>query len=266
MVVQPIPGYGAACIRGIEEARGKYLVFMDADGTYDPSILARFVEPLRAGIDMVVGTRRNRKIHSGAVAGHHLHVLEPVQNYLFRRWFGFRASDVRRGVRSLRTETAHRLGVRATGMEFASELLSTAFRAGLTITEVPVAFHPRPDGVSRRSSSDGWRVVRHMMLISPARLFMVPGVTMMLVGLVGLALLATGPVWLGGMKFDYHFMFGASAVALFGLQLVLLGIYAQTFALLRHPSTAPSWIARFHSMFTMERGLLAGTIVLLVGR
>jgi glycosyltransferase involved in cell wall biosynthesis len=62
VVRQPIRGYGAACLRGVEAARGDYLVIVDGDGTYDVSLLHRFIEPLLAGYDMVVGTRRNGSI------------------------------------------------------------------------------------------------------------------------------------------------------------------------------------------------------------
>src|SRR6185436_3841484 len=39
-------GYGAAYMRGFQEARGRYLVMGDADDTYDFSEIQRFVEPL----------------------------------------------------------------------------------------------------------------------------------------------------------------------------------------------------------------------------
>src|SRR5690606_29137335 len=67
VVTQSIRGYGAACLRGLEEARGSILVIADGDGTYDLTVLHRFVEPLRSGYDMVLGTRRNGEIERGAM-------------------------------------------------------------------------------------------------------------------------------------------------------------------------------------------------------
>src|SRR5690606_27356455 len=48
VVHQPIRGYGAACLRGMEASCGDLVVIVDGDGTYDLSLLHRFVEPLRA--------------------------------------------------------------------------------------------------------------------------------------------------------------------------------------------------------------------------
>src|SRR4051812_23914841 len=42
-------GYGSAYLRGFREARGRYLVMGDGDGTYDFEDVPRFVAPLHAG-------------------------------------------------------------------------------------------------------------------------------------------------------------------------------------------------------------------------
>src|SRR5262245_12610029 len=51
-------GYGSAYLRGFREARGRYLLMGDGDGSYDFEDLPRFVAPLAAGsADLVMGTR-----------------------------------------------------------------------------------------------------------------------------------------------------------------------------------------------------------------
>ena len=92
---QPIRGYGAACLGGMSAAKGRILVLVDGDGTYDLSLLPRFVEPLRAGYDMVLGTRRNGEMAPRSMRRRHRHFLEPVQTALSRRFFNFRISDIR---------------------------------------------------------------------------------------------------------------------------------------------------------------------------
>jgi glycosyltransferase involved in cell wall biosynthesis len=87
VVRQPIRGYGAACLRGLEHARGQRIVLVDGDGTYDMSALHRFVEPLRAGYELVLGTRRNGEMLPGSMSVAHGHLLEPVQTHLLRRFF-----------------------------------------------------------------------------------------------------------------------------------------------------------------------------------
>lgn len=258
VVHQPIRGYGAAVLRGLEEARGDVLVLVDGDGTYDLSVLHRFVEPLRAGYDMVLGTRRNGRMQAKAMRRRHRHLLEPIQTWLSRRFFDLRVSDVRCGFRSIRRDALDRLQLGATGMEFASEMVIAAARAGLASVEVPVAFRPRPEERPRRSVGDGWRVVRQLLLLSPTRLFLVPGLFLLALGL-GLELaLLPGPLRLGRVTLDFHFMFVGGAVAILGLQLILLGVYAKTWALVEGEGPADDWIRRLHLHYTLERGVALG--------
>ena len=261
VVQQPIRGYGAACLRGIEAAEGEIVVLVDGDGTYDLSHLPRFVEPLRVGYEMVVGTRRNGTMRPGSMRKRHRHFLEPVQTHLSRRFFEFRVSDVRCGFRSVRRDPLARLDLGATGMEFASEMLVEAAKAGLESVEVPVTFHPRPDEADRRSVGDGWRVARQLLLLSPSRLFMVPGLILLLLGLGLEAALLPGPLAVGDVTLDFHFMFVGAAVAILGVQLVLLGIYAKSWTLVNEPELADPWIRWLHLRYTLERGVALGGLV-----
>jgi glycosyltransferase involved in cell wall biosynthesis len=265
VVRQPIRGYGAACLHGIEAARGEYVVLVDGDGTYDLSLLHRFVEPLRAGYDLVLGTRRNGEILPGAMRRRHRHLLEPIQTWLSRRFLRFHVSDVRCGMRSITRSGLARVRQGATGMEFASEMMLEAARAGLEVVEVPVAFHPRPAGVQRRSVGEGWRVARQLLLLSPSRLFIYPGLILTLLGLALELALVPGPIRLGSFNLDYHFMFVGGALAILGFQIVLLGIYAKTYGLLHDTGVTDLWIRRFHLHYTLERGVALGALVFVAG-
>jgi glycosyltransferase involved in cell wall biosynthesis len=257
VVRQPIRGYGAACLGGMEAAKGRILVLVDGDGTYDLSVLHRFVEPLKAGYEMVLGTRRNGEMLPGAMRGTHRHLLEPLQTHLLRSSFGLRVSDIRCGMRALTRDALDRLRLGATGMEFASEMLVEAVRAGLDVVEVPVSFHPRPSGQPRRTVGDGWRVARQVLLLSPTRLYLTPGLVLLATGLLGELALLPGPVRVGRLHLDYHFMFVGSALAILGLQLMLLGVYAKTYGLV-HDRLVDRWIARLHLHYTLERGVALG--------
>ena len=265
VVSQPIRGYGAACLRGMEAARGDFVVLVDGDGTYDLGTLNRFVEPLRAGYEMVLGTRRNGTMLPGAMRGRHRHVLEPLQAHLFRRAFGLRVSDVRCGMRSIRRDAIGRLSLGAVGVEFASEMVMEAGRAGLSMVEVPVVFSPRAAGEARRSVGDGWRVIQRLVLLSPTRLFLLPGFALLLAGLGLETALLFGPVRLLGLTLDFHFMFVGGTIAMLGTQLVLLGLFAKTYALVHRVGTYDPWIVRFHRAYTLERGVACGILLLGAG-
>jgi hypothetical protein len=64
------------------------------------------------------------------------------------------------------------------------------------------------------------------------------------------------------VNFDYHFMFVSGAIAILGLQVVLLGVYAKTYALVHDTGFADDWIRQFHLRYTLERGVLLGAILL----
>jgi glycosyltransferase involved in cell wall biosynthesis len=166
-----VRGYGAACLRGFDEARGEFLVLLDADGTYSCDTLHRFVEPLRAGLDVVVGTRRNGEIRPRAMSASHRLFWEPLQTFLLRRRFGVQASDVRCGMRGITRAAARSLALQANGMELSTEMLVRATQAGMQLTDVPVTFHPRKGRRSRRRVRDSWRVIGKALLMSPMQRF-----------------------------------------------------------------------------------------------
>ena len=266
VVRQPIRGYGAAVLRGFEAAAGEIIVVADADGTYDLTTLNRFVEPVRSGYDLVLGTRRNGEMLPRAMGAAHRHFLEPVQTWLSRRFLRFTVSDVRCGMRAVSRAALARMQLGSTGMEFASEMVVEAARAGLEVVEVPVRFHPRAGGAQRRSLVDGWRVARQLLLLSPTRVFIVPGVLLLVLGLGLEIALLPGPIRIApGVTLDFHFLFVGGAMAMLGLQILLLGVYARTYALVHDVGPPDRWIERFHLVYTLERGVALGGFVFAAG-
>ena len=77
VVLQPQRGYGNAYLAGLAAARGRYIVMLDADMTYDAGELPRFVAALEEGGDMVLGDRM-KSIQPGAMPWLHRHVGNPV--------------------------------------------------------------------------------------------------------------------------------------------------------------------------------------------
>ena len=259
-----VRGYGAAYLQGIGAARGRFIVMGDADGTYDFSLVPAFVEKLREGNDLVLGSRFQGEIRPGAMPWLHRYLGNPLLTGILGLFFGQRVSDAHCGMRALTREANDRLQLRTTGMEYASEMVAMAIRRGLTVAEIPIVYRPREGESKLRSFRDGWRHLRFMLLLSPTPLFLLPGFLAMLVGVAGLAVLFPGPRHVAGMTFDFHFMFVASALAILGTQLVVLGLAAKalTRAELRIGDRSLALLDRW---FTLERGLVAGFVLLLVG-
>ncbi|MDQ3879367.1 MAG: glycosyltransferase family 2 protein, partial [Actinomycetota bacterium] len=55
VIEEPHPGYGNAYIAGLRAARGRAILMGDGDGTYDFGELAKFLDLLNAGAEIVMG-------------------------------------------------------------------------------------------------------------------------------------------------------------------------------------------------------------------
>ncbi len=170
--VVPIPerGYGNALMGGILAARGEYVIMGDADDSYDFTNLMPFVTELRKGYDLVMGNRFKGGIAPGAMPPLHRYLGNPVLSFVGRLFFPSAIGDFHCGLRGFRRDSAIALGLQATGMEFASEMVVKATLAKQKVTEVPTTLVK--DGRSRpphlRSWRDGWRHLRFLLLFSPA--------------------------------------------------------------------------------------------------
>jgi glycosyltransferase involved in cell wall biosynthesis len=178
-------GYGSALICGIEAARGRFVIMADADGSYDFSQLDTFVDDLRAGNTMVIGNRFRGGIRPGAMPVLHRYLGNPALSFAGRLFFSSGVGDFHCGLRGVDRAAALQLGLRAQGMEFASEMVVKATLAGWRIAEVPTVLSP--DGRLRashlRSWRDGWRHLRLLLMMSPRWLMLYPGACLIGVGI-----------------------------------------------------------------------------------
>ena len=261
------PGYGAALMGGIESARGDLVIMADADDSYDLANLGPFIESLRAGADLVMGNRFKGGIEPGAMPPLHRYVGNPVLTFIGRLFFHSPSGDFHCGMRGFRRETILGLGLRTTGMEFASEMVVKATLQGVRVVEVPTTL--RPDGRTRaphlRTWRDGWRHLRFLLLYSPRWLFLYPGIALLVGGLsLGVALLP-GPIAVGSIGLDVNALIYAMVMVLIGAQAVMFSVFARAFAMNAGLLPPSRGIERAFRLMTLERGLLVGLLVLAVG-
>ena len=264
VVVEPRRGYGHAYLTGLGQARGELVVMADADGTYPVAELGRFVDALEAGADLVLGSRFQGRIHEGAMPWRNRWIGNPILTALLNRLFAIRVSDAHCGMRAARRSSLGLLDLHSTGMEFASEMVFKAFRRHLTVDEIPIEYFPRTGESKLSPFSDAWRHVRFMLLYSPSWLYFVPGGFLLLLGIAGMLVLATGPVNVFGRPWQIHTMLAFVALTLMGAQVVQLGVFARTYALVHyaeHDRLLDGLRRRIH----LEHGLLFGLALFLAG-
>jgi len=263
-------GYGNALRGGIMEARGEYILMGDADDSYDFSMAAHFLEKLRDGYDLVMGCRMPRgggTIMPGAMPWKHRWIGNPVLSFIGRLFFKCPVTDFHCGLRAFRKSAYTSMDLQTTGMEFASEMVIKATLKKMRITEVPIILYK--DGRSRpphlRSWRDGWRHLRFMMLYSPRWLFLIPGLFLMLTGLLLGLWLLPGKRTLLGVGLDVHTMLYASAAILVGFQSVIFAVFTKIFAISEKLLPEDPRMDRLFEQVNLERGILTGAVVFMCG-
>jgi hypothetical protein len=177
--------------------------------------------------------------------------------------FGVKVSDAHCGMRAVRTDALPTLDLHATGMEFASEMVFKAYRRGLTVSEIPIDYYPRVGESKLNRFADAWRHVRFMLLYSPSWLYLYPGAALLVLGVVGMLALATGPIDVFGRSWQIHTMLGFVALTLIGAQIVQLGVFARTYARERIGEHDPL-LERLGHNLKLEHGLIVGGLLALL--
>lgn len=263
-------GYGSALMGGIEAARGKYVLIGDSDGSYDFSEVPRFLEKLREGYDLVQGCRLKAgggRVLPGAMPALHRFWGNPMFSKMARLWFRAPIHDIHCGMRGLSRELYFRLDQRCTGMEFASEMIIKSTLAGARIAEVPITLRPdrrRSQRRHLRTFRDGWRHLRFFLLYSPRWLFLLPGALLVLLGLLGYAI-AMPQRRIGGVVFDVHTLLFASLAVVAGYQSILFAVFTKVFGMTEGLLPPDPRMERLFRILNLERGLLAGGLVMLAG-
>jgi hypothetical protein len=263
-------GYGSALRGGVQAARGRYIIMGDSDDSYDFSEIGGFVEKLRAGCDLVMGCRLpsgGGRIMPGAMPWKNRWLGNPSLSFLGRLFFKTPIHDFHCGLRGFSAEGYRKMALTTTGMEFASEMVVKSSLKGLKVAEVPIALHK--DGRSRpphlKPWRDGWRHLRFMLIYSPKWLFLVPGVAMFLLGMLGMALTAPGPLKVRGVTLDVGVMIISSMAMILGFQLVAQAFYAKVFAVGEGLLPNDAGFARLFQLWNLEKGIVVGILLTLLG-
>lgn len=164
----PIKGYGSALNSGILSSKYPYILFADADLSYDFHDIDKFLKYIKT-YDVVLGSRLRGRIDPNAMPLLNRYIGTPILTLLIKAIYGLNATDCNSGMRAVKKEFYKKLVMKNSGMEWASELLiKTALKGGKYI-EVPINFHKdkRKKTTHLKRWEDGWRHLKVIILLKP---------------------------------------------------------------------------------------------------
>lgn len=263
VVKVPLRGYGAALFGATQAARGKYIIMGDSDDSYDFTNLDGFLHKLREGYDLVMGNRFLGGIKPGAMPWKNRYIGNPILSAIGKVLFRSAINDFHCGIRGFSKEAFHRMDLRTTGMEFASEMVIKATLLEMRMAEVPTTLSP--DGRSRpphlRPYRDGWRHLRFMLLFSPNWLFLYPGLLAILLGGIVGALIVRQPFSINGVRLGIDTLIYCGFLIVAGFQAVLFSMLSRAYATQEKlfPRSISKRMALPH--IKLEWGLIIGTLI-----
>ncbi|OGX27115.1 MAG: hypothetical protein A3J51_03025 [Omnitrophica WOR_2 bacterium RIFCSPHIGHO2_02_FULL_45_21] len=265
LTLEPRRGYGAAYLRGLKEAKGKYIIIGDSDNTYDFYDIPKFLGYLRGGYDFVMGSRFKGAIKKGAMSWSHRYLGNPILSGICRLFFRTKLSDIHCGMRGFTYAAYRKMRLRALGMEFATEMVVSALRNNFKVYEIPIDYYPRVGESKLIPFADAWRHIRFMLLYCPVWLYFIPGASGFVMGISILLLLLKGPFLFLGRYWDIHLMVFASVISILSYQILHLGVYAHTFAIRQGFLKYDAITLFFKRRFNLERGIALGSAIFLIG-
>jgi glycosyltransferase involved in cell wall biosynthesis len=262
-----VPGYGAALHTGIMAANTDWVLFADADESYNFAELHRFLPLMRDDCDLIVGNRFKGSIEKGAMPFLHRYLGTPVLSAVGRRSFAVQLGDFNCGMRAIRKEAYLKLNMQSPGMEYASEMIAKAGLHKMNIAEVPVSL--RKDGRNRKPHlktwQDGWKHLRLMLLLSPKWLLLAPAMIFLLAGLLMGSLLVFNYIRIFNLVLDIHTLYYASVFIMVGVQLLQFYVIARLYGSYMGLYPARRFSTFVSKWFGFETGLIAGGLLLLGG-
>jgi glycosyltransferase involved in cell wall biosynthesis len=151
VVFEQTPGYGSACLAGLDHLRHHQppgiVVFLDGDYSDHPDELPRVVAPiLEAQADLVIGSRALGEHEPGALLPQ-ARAGNLVACVLIRMLYGHRYTDLG-PFRAIRWQALEQLEMSDPDFGWTAEMQVKALRRGLRVTEVSVSYRRRI-GVSK---------------------------------------------------------------------------------------------------------------------
>lgn len=174
-------GNGGAVKTGIRNARGEYILFMDADGQHQPKEIAQFLDYIDR-YDLVIGARS-----SASDTAVHRNLANSIYNLIASYVSGFRIQDLTSGFRIIRADLAKRIAyLLPNTFSYPTTMTLAVVRGGYSLKYIPIAVKKRVGKSKIKLIRDGSRFLMIILKIatfySPLKIFVPASVLMFLLG------------------------------------------------------------------------------------
>lgn len=184
-------GYGAALSVGLATAAlddADLIVYLDGDGQHDPEDIPKICAPvLRGTADLVIGSRFLKKEGKAGIPKYRT-MGQTALTKATNVGMDVKVTDSQSGFRCITKKVALSMDLADEGMGFSSEMVRTASKLGLRITEVPITC--RYEGLDTSTHSPMQHgtsvlttVIRSIRDDHPLLYFGVGGLIMTIIGL-----------------------------------------------------------------------------------
>jgi dolichol-phosphate mannosyltransferase len=138
---------------------------MDADNSHNPDTLPYFVEKIKEGYDIIVGSRYLN--HTISVVGWDFRrlLISKFGNWYASTLLGLKQfTDLTSGYRCYTSKALKTIGlerIKSNGYAFQIEMVYRGYKKGLKVAEIPIIFYERGGGGSKMSG----KIVREAVLL-----------------------------------------------------------------------------------------------------
>ncbi len=158
-------GKGDAMKVGVGASNNPIIVFIDADGSHEPSDIPAMVEKIRQGNDLVVASRMLGG--SDELHGTLDNVVRATASGLMAVAINWRwkpgITDVLNGFRGIKKEVFEKIDLKQDGFLIEHEMIVNTLKKGFKMAEISSHEYERKGGCSKLPTSQGWKFVFHFL-------------------------------------------------------------------------------------------------------
>jgi len=136
-------GKSDAIQSGVNHAKNKFIIMIDADYQYDPKDIPKIIKKFEEGYEFITGWRAKRRDSKFRL------LLSFIFNIINRILFGIRVHDINCGLKGFTKNLFMKIKLEFPKWFMDVELIAKAYTMNISITEVIINHYPRKHGRSK---------------------------------------------------------------------------------------------------------------------